>query len=436
MIQQTSKYDVAVIGGGIVGLYTTLDLSLRGFKVVLIERQTIGSGTSGRMHGLLHSGARYAAIDPKAAIECATESRIMYETARYAIDDTGGYFLAVDKEDEKFLEEFLKGLKRAEIKYKIIDPDEAIKEEPHINRNVRAVVEVPDKVVKAGDILGGIALSAYIEGAKIIEYAEVIGFKISQESIEEILVKDNISGVLRSIKADVVVNASGPWSGKIASMANLDIEVMPTAGIMIVIPIRLSKRVINRLRPPSDGDIVLPYAGTSIAGTTARVIEDPDEISIDEEDIMLLLEEGSKLLPEIKKIGYSRIYHSVRPLIRTEGERAGREATRDFKVIVHEKPSNIVSVIGGKFTTGRLVAEKTSDEIAKILGSTKSSRTKDYKLREASEEYLGDLEPHMRLLVKEICDKKLLDFERTCSAVYKIIVSYINKMSRKILGWT
>jgi glycerol-3-phosphate dehydrogenase len=218
-------------------------------------------------------------------------------------------------------------------------------------------------------------------------------------------------------------------------MAGANIEIMPTAGSMIVIPARLSRRVINRLRPPSDGDIVVPYAGSSIVGTTARVIEDPDQVEPDEEEIELLLEEGSKMLPMIRRIGYTRVYYSIRPLLRAEGERAGREATRDFKIYRHGKPRNLISVVGGKFTTGRLVAEKVSDEVSKALSSSKASRTRSYKLRQASEEDLADIDPRLKALAKSMCDKRLLDYERLCSALYRVIAHYISLMSRKDLGW-
>jgi glycerol-3-phosphate dehydrogenase len=81
-------FDVVVVGGGVNGLFTALDLSLRGFKVLLLERGSVGSGTSGRMHGLLHSGARYVVTDPRAAVECIEENRIMARIAPHAIEDT------------------------------------------------------------------------------------------------------------------------------------------------------------------------------------------------------------------------------------------------------------------------------------------------------------------------------------------------------------
>ncbi len=77
------EFDVAIIGGGVNGgVFTALDLALRGgLKVVLLEKGVIGGGTSGKMHGLLHSGARYVVTDPKAAVECAEENKIIARIA-------------------------------------------------------------------------------------------------------------------------------------------------------------------------------------------------------------------------------------------------------------------------------------------------------------------------------------------------------------------
>ncbi|HEY42493.1 MAG TPA: FAD-dependent oxidoreductase, partial [Anaerolineae bacterium] len=83
-----------VIGGGVTGLGVAWDACLRGLKVVLIEQNDIGQGTSGRYHGVLHSGARYVISDPKSAKDCATENQILRLIAPHTIEDTGGFFVA------------------------------------------------------------------------------------------------------------------------------------------------------------------------------------------------------------------------------------------------------------------------------------------------------------------------------------------------------
>ncbi|MCG2864803.1 MAG: FAD-dependent oxidoreductase [Vulcanisaeta sp.] len=426
-------FDVVVVGGGVNGLFTALDLSLRGFKVLLLERGSVGSGTSGRMHGLLHSGARYVVTDPRAAVECIEENRIMARIAPHAIEDTGGYFVAIDKDDLDFQEEFISGLRRANIDFRIVDVGEALREEPNLNPEVKAVVEVPDKVVFARDLLFSVAISAYREGALIAQNMEVVGFELNGDKIASIKVKDGYTNDVRRVESDVVVNAAGPWAGHVASLAGVAVDVMPTMGVMVVYQRRLTKRVINRMRKPSDGDILVPYGSTSIMGTTAAIIEDPDSVSISDEDVEFLTSEGSQMVPLLAKINVIRAYASVRPLIKMPGVDT-REATRDFMVIKHEKPSNMVTVIGGKFTTGRLVGERLSDEVAKMLGSAKPSITRDYKLFGANlYEDLGELDGSLRSLALSF--RGSIDEDRGRVAVLTLLMGEVARDSRRRLGW-
>jgi len=334
----STEFDVVVIGGGITGLFTTLDLTLRGLKVCLLERNVIGNGTSGKMHGLLHSGARYVFNDVESAIECKQENRIISKIAPHLVEETGGYFVAISERDERNYDEFVKGLKRANINYKEIERKEAIREEPKLTRDVRMVIEVEDKVVFPRDLMASVAVSSYLEGAVVLQFSEVKGFNLEKDHISEVLVEDKVSNSLRKIRAKVFLNTTGPWGGKIAKLAKLNLEVLPAAGVMNVYSRRLTRRVINRLRPPSDGDILVPYEGESIMGTTAVIIEDPDNFQVDEESVNFLTDEGSKMIPELSKTPLIRSYASVRPLIKAE--KGAREATRDFKIIEHKEVSN------------------------------------------------------------------------------------------------
>ena len=429
------EFDVAVIGGGVNGVFTALDLALRGLKVILLERGVIGGGTSGRMHGLLHSGARYVVTDPKAAVECAEENRVMARIAPHVVDDTGGYFVAITKDDLEFEGEFISGLRRANIDYRVVDVRDAIREEPNLNPEVKAVIEVPDKVVYARELLMSAAVSAYMEGALIVQNAEVIGFDLSNDGeIISARVKDGVKGDVRRVNARVFVNAAGPWAGRVAGMAGVNVDVMPTMGVMVVYRHRLTRRVINRMRSPSDGDILVPYGSVSIMGTTAVIIEDPDNITITKDDIEFLTSEGSQMVPALAREPVVRAYASVRPLISIPGA-TGREATRDFMVVRHDKPRNLVSVIGGKFTTGRLVGERLADEVSKMLGVNKPSRTRDYTLfgTDLSVD-IKDLDPDVISIIKSF--RGSIDEERGLIASLSLILQYVTRRSRALIGWS
>src|SRR5579863_6741014 len=98
--------DVLIVGGGATGSGILRDLSRRGLSCVLVEKGDFGSGTSGRYHGLLHSGARYVAKDPLAARECIAENRVIRRIAPACVEDTGGLFVATPADPDDYVEAF------------------------------------------------------------------------------------------------------------------------------------------------------------------------------------------------------------------------------------------------------------------------------------------------------------------------------------------
>ena len=95
-----NEFDVIIIGGGITGAGTARDCAMRGLKVLLIERHDIATGATGRNHGLLHSGARYAVKDSESAEECIRENKILRSIASNCVEDTGGLFITLPEDEE------------------------------------------------------------------------------------------------------------------------------------------------------------------------------------------------------------------------------------------------------------------------------------------------------------------------------------------------
>src|SRR5574344_1199738 len=103
-----NEYDVIIVGGGITGAGTARDCALRGLRVLLIERFDIATGATGRNHGLLHSGARYAVTDQESATECIKENMILKRIANHCVDDTSGLFLTLPEDDLAYQDTFVK----------------------------------------------------------------------------------------------------------------------------------------------------------------------------------------------------------------------------------------------------------------------------------------------------------------------------------------
>jgi len=358
------KVDVVVIGAGSTGLFTALDLTLRGAKVAVIDRQGISRGTSGRFHGMLHSGARYAVGDKAAAKECSEESAVLARVAPHAVFDHGSYFVAFEGDDDSYVGRFREALDDTGIEHREEQVSDLLRREPAVNSSARCAIAVPDRVADPFKLLASVAHMAWQKGAKFLLYRDVTEL----DPAGKVTMKGG------EVDGTAIVNAAGPWAGQVASLGGIELGIMPTIGVMLVYRPRLSNVVLNRLRPPSDGDIILPYYETSILGTTAQVVEDFEDFAIEEADLRDLVHEGSKMIPGMASKAYSRYYYSARPLQKGLNP---RETSRDFQII---EKDNLVTILAGKLTTSRLIAEKVSDLVAKRIGLGSPCTTREIRL--------------------------------------------------------
>ena len=127
------QYDVIIVGGGITGAGCARDCSLRGLKVLLLERFDLTNGATGRNHGLLHSGARYAVTDAEAAAECIRENMTLRKIAAHCVEETDGLFITLPEDDLAYQDKFVSACRAAGIKAEAIDPRDAIRMEPAVN---------------------------------------------------------------------------------------------------------------------------------------------------------------------------------------------------------------------------------------------------------------------------------------------------------------
>lgn len=379
-----SVENIAVIGSGSTGAAIAHDLASRGFNVTLFERGGIIGGTSGKFHGLLHSGARYAVKDVKAAKESIEDNYVISKIAPHCIEDTGGLFVALDGDDLDYADQFEKGCKESNIPIQQVDISKLKDEEPFLSKNIKVAFRVPDKIINSFKFITSLLLTAKSEGAKIRLNSEVLDFITDGKQVKGLKVKNNVTGKVETYNSDLIINASGPWAVGILSKLGIEsIKLLLSAGTMVVLNRRFTKAVVNRLRIPSDGDIVVPYFTESIIGTTSFIVADPDNFEIDEDDVKFLVEEGSKLIPEIKNYPVLRYYAGVRPLVASSEDDTGRSATRDFKIYDHEADdgvSGIITIVGGKLSTARLMGKQIGDFVSNKLGKNTVSNTDKIKL--------------------------------------------------------
>lgn len=379
-----SKFHVLIIGGGGTGGALAHDLALRGLRVTLVERGEVTSGTTGRHHGLLHSGARYAVADQESAIECIEENTILRKIAPGSFEENDGLFVAITEEDVAYSHSFIEGCGDCGIPTQRLTKQEALRLEPNLSPDLIMAVRVPDATMDAMRMPLRFFATAKKNGAVIKPYTEVLEIERKGNAVTGVKVKDHTTGQVYNIAADLVVNAAGPWSGKIADMVGVEVSVRPSPGVMVAVTGRWCNMVINRLNKSSDGDIVVPQRGLSVIGTSSWVVEDPDKLGLPEDHIQAMYDHGALMMPVIRNAPMRAAWSAARPLIGPRKAEAdtGRELPRTFKCFDHidEGVEGFVTITGGKATTLRGMAEATANVICEKLGVDEPCKTREVVL--------------------------------------------------------
>lgn len=393
---RTLETEVLVLGGGATGTGCGRDAAMRGFSTILVERHDLSSGTTGRYHGLLHSGGRYVVRDPHAAAECIRENRILRRIMPHCIEDTGGFFVLTPADDPAYAARFLEGCRGAGVPVEEISIAQMLKEEPLLNPRIQRCFRVPDG--SADSFLGSEsnAEAARQHGAQVLNYHEVIALVGEGGRISGARVRDLVNDEEITIRADMVINALGAWCGKAAATAGIPITIVPGKGVMLAANHRVVNTVINRCKLPSDGDILVPAHTVAVIGTTDTPIPDPDRMAIEAWEVDLLLAEGEKIVPGFSQMRFLRAWAGVRPLYKETSSPAGanREVTRAFALLDHTRRDGvdgIITITSGKWTTYRKMAEAAVDLVCHKLGTSRPCRTADESLpgAEHGRHYLG-----------------------------------------------
>ena len=351
--------DVLVIGGGATGAGVAWDSALRGFDTILVDRADLAEGTSGRFHGLLHSGGRYVVKDPVAAVECVEENAILREVIPDCIEDTGGLFVVTPDDDPEYGDRFLEGCATANLPTEEISVGEALKMEPRLNPGIKRAFTVPDGSIDAWKTVWALARGASAHGARILTYHKVVDLTVDGDAVTGARLRNELTGEELDVAARFTLNASGAWAAQVVKMAGIEgVGVIPGKGIMIAMNHRLVNTVVNRCTMPADGDILVPIRTVSVIGTTDIRAADPDEIPVTQEEVDAMLDDGERLVPGFRDARALRVWAGVRPLFQDEKASGKAEDTRDVSrthaVVDHMERDGIgrfLTMSGGKLTT-------------------------------------------------------------------------------------
>lgn len=386
----SGECDVIIIGGGATGAGIARDCALRGLRVTLVERHDIATGATGRNHGLLHSGARYAVTDGESARECISENRILRRIARHCIEPTNGLFITLPEDDLAWQQTFISACQQAGIETRQLSPAEALRIEPTVNPTLLGAVQVPDGTIDPFRLTAANMLEAREHGATILTGCEITGLIRRGERVCGVEFYDHQQRERRTLYAGVVVNAAGIWGQRIAEYADLRIAMFPAKGSLLILDHRINRQVINRCRKPADADILVPGDTISLIGTTSEHIpyDEIDDNRVTTAEVDTLLREGEKLAPVLGRTRVLRAYSGVRPLVASDDDPSGRSVSRGIVLLDHAERDGMegfITITGGKLMTYRLMAEWATDAVCRKLGNSVPCSTADTPLPGSTE---------------------------------------------------
>nr|WP_086941156.1 anaerobic glycerol-3-phosphate dehydrogenase subunit A [Thaumasiovibrio occultus] len=372
--------DVVIIGGGATGTSILRDCALRGINAILLEQDDLASGTTGRNHGLLHSGARYAVTDAHSAVECIQENKILKTIARHCVEETDGLYLTLPEDDINFQSTFIDACRKSGISAQRLTREEALRFEPNANPTLLGAVRVPDGTLDPFRLCASNILDAKELGGKVFTHTRVTGLIREQNRVVGVKCYNMHQRQSFEIYAQQVINAAGIWGQGIAEYADLKIKMFPAKGSLLILDYRINNVVLNRCRPPADADILVPGDTISLIGTTSQHIDisEINDLHVTSDEVDTLLEEGTKLAPIMANSRILRAYAGVRPLVAVDDDGSGRNISRGIVLLDHQERDGLegfVTITGGKLMTCRLMAEMATDMVAKKLGNTTPCET-------------------------------------------------------------
>lgn len=378
---KAEHFDILVIGGGINGCAIARDAALRGAKTALIEKCDFASGASGKTTKLIHGGIRYLEqLNFKLVYEALHERATLLKTAPHLVRPLE-FILPVYKNDPRSLLKIKAGVciydwlagKDNVRCHRTLKKDEAMRVEPDIvSGDLKGAVIYCDAQMDDIRLCLDNAISAYDAGCVVANRLEAVKFIKDKERITGVEAQDKLTSEKFLIHVKIVVNATGAWSNQIVKVdeSNALAITRPTKGIHIVYKkLPHTRAIIFSGGKDKRLIFVIPWRSHTLIGTTDTDYGGScDEVYATVDEIDYLLEEVRRIFPNqnIDRGGIITTFAGLRPLINTQG-RPAWHVSREH--LVKESNSGLISVVGGKYTTYRHLAQQVVDVAISRLGS-------------------------------------------------------------------
>jgi glycerol-3-phosphate dehydrogenase len=377
-------FDLIVIGGGIIGAGAARDAALRGLSVLLLEKEDFAGGTTSRSTRLIHGGLRYLRmLDFKLVKQDLNEREILLKIAPHLVQRLE-FVIPLLKRAPFFRLSLPPGLwlynrfsHGASLPHSYhLSARETIDLEPSLKNTdglVGAYLYYDAQVAYAERLCIENLTDAAARGAVIINHAPVTGLVFKDNTVSGVRIKDELSGEEFQAKGRTILNATGPWTDTILHQfaAGRAYTIRKTKGVHL-----LTDKISNNalvLFAKSDGRLffVIPWLDYSLVGTTdTDYTASLDKVYADKSDVDYLVSELGYYFPHFKRENIHFTYASLRPLVPKNNKSASNNS-RAHRLVDHEQLDGIkglLSILGGKNTAYRGIAEEAVNLIVKKLG--------------------------------------------------------------------
>ena len=374
------KWDIIIIGGGASGLGAAIDAASRGYKTLLLEKYDFAKGTSSRSTKLVHGGVRYLQNgDISLVIEALKERGIMRNNAPHLVRDLSFVIPSYDWWNSPF---YGLGLKIYDLMAgklglgpsTILDHKETIALIPNVKQeDLRGGVIYHDGQFDDARMAVSMAQTAENHGATLLNYVGVTGLEKQNDLITGLTATDTLTNTDYQLKARVVINATGVFSDQIFQLDQPESPAMirPSQGVHLVLEKKFLKGPHAIMIPQtSDGRVLfaVPWHQHVVVGTTDTPIDTAtaEPIPLEEEIDFILANAAAYMTQKPKRSDVKSVFAGLRPLAAQGDKNETKEVSRHHKVMV--STAGLVSVIGGKWTTYRKMAEDTIDTAIPVGG--------------------------------------------------------------------